>query len=103
MRSSLPGRRIPRALLLFAVVILMLGASIAYLSLARVQENAALALCRRQMQAIGQSLLLYANENKGFYPPDLSALVRTQDVKTKVFAAPLRTIPRPVGIRSKRR
>jgi prepilin-type processing-associated H-X9-DG protein len=37
---------------------------------------------------IGQAILLYANENKGKYPPDLGALMKTQDVTPEVFTCP---------------
>ncbi len=44
--------------------------------------------CRSNLRAIGQSILLYANENKGHYPPALDLLISTQDVGTSVFICP---------------
>ena len=40
------------------------------------------------MRQIGLGIMLYANENKGNYPPDLGTLFLTQDVTQKVFVCP---------------
>jgi prepilin-type processing-associated H-X9-DG protein len=51
-------------------------------------ESANRMRCKKQMSAIGQSLMLYANENRGAYPPALKDLIRTQDVTPEVFICP---------------
>src|SRR5205814_1949600 len=37
---------------------------------------------------IGQAILLYSNDNKGKYPPDLGTLLLTQDITAQVFVCP---------------
>jgi len=51
-------------------------------------ESANRMRCKKQMSAVGQSLSLYANENRGAFPPALNDLIRTQDVTTDVFVCP---------------
>jgi hypothetical protein len=51
----------------------------------RSQETANRVHCNKQMRAIGQALFLYANENRGAYPPDLDRLIVTQDITPAIF------------------
>jgi prepilin-type processing-associated H-X9-DG protein len=37
------------------------------------------------MRQIGQAMVLYANENRGAYPPSADELLLTQDITTEVF------------------
>lgn len=40
------------------------------------------------MRQIGIALALYANENRGAYPPDLATLLATQDIMPYAFVCP---------------
>jgi prepilin-type processing-associated H-X9-DG protein len=40
------------------------------------------------MRQIGQGILLYCNDNKGPYPPDLGTLIKTEDLTAGVFLCP---------------
>jgi prepilin-type processing-associated H-X9-DG protein len=44
--------------------------------------------CAGNMKQIGLACLLYSNENKGAYPPDLGTLLKTQDITPDVFICP---------------
>ena len=44
--------------------------------------------CLRQLRALGQAILMYANENHGLYPPDLRALRRSQDISLEFLCCP---------------
>jgi prepilin-type processing-associated H-X9-DG protein len=57
-------------------------------SLNRARETANRVKCASNERQIGQAILLYANENKGKYPPDLGTLIKTQDITVDVFACP---------------
>jgi prepilin-type processing-associated H-X9-DG protein len=57
-------------------------------SLNRARETANRVKCASNMRQIGQAMLLYSNENKGKYPPDLGTLLKTQDVIVDVFVCP---------------
>ena len=66
----------------------------AYLTAYRVKSQSNL----RQM---GMAILMYSNENKGKYPPDLATLVRTQDITLDAFANPRIPTPLPRGVASR--
>ena len=57
-------------------------------SLNRARETANRVKCGSNMRQMGQAILLYANENRGKYPPDLGTLIKTQDVTAEVFMCP---------------
>jgi prepilin-type processing-associated H-X9-DG protein len=57
-------------------------------SLNRARETANRVKCASNERQIGQAILLYANENKGKYPPDLGTLIKTQDITVEVFTCP---------------
>lgn len=57
-------------------------------SLARSREAANRVKCASNMRQIGQAILLYANEHKGQYPPDLGTLVMTEDITVECFVCP---------------
>ncbi|HEX4053213.1 MAG TPA: DUF4190 domain-containing protein [Tepidisphaeraceae bacterium] len=44
--------------------------------------------CASNLRQIGQALLAYSNGNRGHYPPDLGALVKTQNVSLADFLCP---------------
>ncbi len=44
--------------------------------------------CASNMRQIGLAMLLYANENKGAYPPRLQDLVLTQQISAECFVCP---------------
>ena len=57
-------------------------------SLNRARETANRVKCASNERQIGMAIMLYANENKGKYPPDLGTLLRTQDITVEVFTCP---------------
>ena len=65
-----------------------LGTSILLPSLNRARETANRIKCASNMRYIGQEMLLYSNEHKDQYPPDLGTLLATQDVAPEVFVCP---------------
>jgi hypothetical protein len=40
------------------------------------------------LRQVGQAVMLYANENKGKFPPDLATLIKTQDITEDVMKSP---------------
>ena len=65
-----------------------LMASIMLPSLNRARETANRVKCGSNMRQIGQGILLYANENRGKYPPDLGSIVLKEDLAPVVFTCP---------------
>jgi len=57
-------------------------------SLSRARETANRVKCGSNMRQIGQGILLYGNENKGNYPPNLGILVKTEELTPQVFVCP---------------
>jgi hypothetical protein len=57
-------------------------------SLNRARETANRVKCGSNERQIGQAMLMYANENKQKYPPDLGILVKTEDMVPGVFVCP---------------
>ena len=57
-------------------------------SLNRARETANRVKCAANLKAIGNALLLYANENRGMYPPDFQTLISTQDITFDSFVCP---------------
>jgi len=57
-------------------------------SLTESEDTADRAESAAHLRQIGQAILLYGNENKGKYPPDLATVVKTQDVTDKVLKSP---------------
>jgi prepilin-type processing-associated H-X9-DG protein len=41
--------------------------------------------CARNLRMVGQAVQMYANENKGVFPPDSAALLLTQDLTAREF------------------
>src|SRR5262249_7437622 len=46
------------------------------------------AKCRKQLQAIGQAMVLYAQEHGGRYPASADELIITQDIAPGIFVCP---------------
>lgn len=67
-------------------------------SLNRARETANRVKCASNMRQIGQAILLYANENKGNYPPDLGTLIRTEDITADAFICPSSNVSLPGNI-----
>lgn len=57
-------------------------------SLNRARETANRVKCAANMRQIGMGILLYSNENRGKYPPDLATILRTQGITIDVFICP---------------
>jgi len=57
-------------------------------SLNRARETANRVKCASNLRQIGQAILLYSNDNKGAYPPDLGTLIKTEDITAQVFCCP---------------
>jgi prepilin-type processing-associated H-X9-DG protein len=75
-------------------------ASILLPSLNRARETANRVKCASNERQIGLAILLYSNENKGKYPPDLGTLLRTQDITIDVFVCPTSDDAVPAGVRT---
>jgi type II secretory pathway pseudopilin PulG len=56
-------------------------------ALNRARETANRVKCNKQMRALGQAMFLYANENRGAWPPALKDLILTQDVTPGISSA----------------
>jgi prepilin-type processing-associated H-X9-DG protein len=57
-------------------------------SLNRARETANRVKCASNMRQIGQGIILYANENKGNFPPDQGTIFLTQDIHHSRFICP---------------
>jgi prepilin-type processing-associated H-X9-DG protein len=57
-------------------------------SLNRAREQANRIKCASNMRQIGQAIQIYANENKGQFPPDLDTLLKQGDLTSEVFICP---------------
>ncbi len=62
--------------------------SIALPSLNRARETANRVNSASHLKQIGMAILLYSNDHKGLYPPDLSGLVKSQVLTAEVFLNP---------------
>jgi prepilin-type processing-associated H-X9-DG protein len=71
-----------------AVGVGAMGVSILLPSLNRARETANRVKCASNERQIGQAILLYSNDHKGEYPPDLGTLILTQDITLEVFICP---------------
>ncbi len=70
-------------------------------SLNRARETANRVKCASNERQIGQAILLYSNENKGAYPPDLGTLVKTEDITPEAFVCPSGTTSVPPDLAGK--
>jgi prepilin-type processing-associated H-X9-DG protein len=73
---------------LVAVGTAAMTVSILLPSLNRARETANRVKCSSNERQIGQAILLYSNDNRGKYPPDLGTLLKTQDITIDVFTCP---------------
>ncbi len=53
--------------------------------------------CAANLRQIGMAMQLYANENKGVYPPRPEDLILTQDITSEVFICPSTTDTKTTG------
>jgi prepilin-type processing-associated H-X9-DG protein len=78
-----------RLLNIFIVVgIASLSLVILTTSLSRRRYSPNRVKCHKQLQAIGQAMLLYANEHNGAYPATVDDLIITQDITPSIFVCP---------------
>jgi prepilin-type processing-associated H-X9-DG protein len=80
-----------------AVGVSALGVSILLPSLNRARETANRVKCASNMRQIGQGILLYSNDHRGQYPPDLAALAREEDMAAEMFICPSGNKSAPAG------
>src|SRR2546421_370576 len=73
-------RRLLDSLIVVAVVALAL--TIVLPSLSRRKSSPFRDKCHKQLRAIGQAMMLYANEHSGRYPADAGELIVDQDITT---------------------
>ncbi|HYE20390.1 MAG TPA: DUF3352 domain-containing protein [Tepidisphaeraceae bacterium] len=65
-----------------------LAASILLPSLNKARESANRVKCASNLRQIGMGIILYANDNKGKYPPNLGTLVTSVELSPQVFMCP---------------
>jgi prepilin-type processing-associated H-X9-DG protein len=76
-----------------------LGVSILLPSLTKARAAADRVKSASDMRQIGQAIMLYANDNKGAYPPDLGTLVKTEQITPQTFVDPTSgTAPPPANL-----
>lgn len=66
-------------------------------SLNRARETANRVKCASNLRQLGQAMLMYANENRGVYPPTPELLLLTQDISADVFNCPSTNDTPPQG------
>ena len=66
-------------------VVLVLLISVLLPSLNRSSHHPAHIKCSSNLRSIGQAVQMYANENRGLFPPDFGTLLITQDLTSEVF------------------
>jgi prepilin-type processing-associated H-X9-DG protein len=69
-------------------------------ALSRGRETANRVRCANNLNQIGQAIQLYANGNKGKYPPDLGTLVKSGAVPIDLLVCPAGDAAIPVAIRT---
>lgn len=74
--------------LLIVIGIIALLIAILLPALKKARESANRVKCGSNMRQIGMGILLYSNENRGKYPPDLGTVLATQDLTAEVFTCP---------------
>lgn len=79
------------------VLILVLLISILLPSMGKARETAQRVKCASNLKQIGQAALLYSNENRNRYPPDVGVLLATQDLVPEVFTCPSCEIDKATG------
>jgi prepilin-type processing-associated H-X9-DG protein len=62
-------------------------------SLSRARGQADRIKSASNLRQIGLGILMYANEHKGMYPPDLDAVRKAEDLAPNVFDSPLGDVP----------
>src|SRR5690242_7111966 len=85
--------------LLVVIGIIALLISVLLSSLNRARETANRVKCASNMRQIGQGILLYGNEHRGAYPPDLATLAREEDMTAEMFICPSGNKSAPAGAR----
>jgi prepilin-type processing-associated H-X9-DG protein len=90
IRWTLAGSAVIFLLFLSAMSVMGVAHQTAWLihSPMRLTERRADSGCLSNMRQIGLALLLYANENGGHYPPDLSTLLLNDQMSPWVFVCP---------------
>jgi len=67
-------------------------------SLNRSREMANRVKCASNERQIGQGILLYSNDHKGPYPPDLGTLIKEEDMTAAVFICPDSNVTVPANL-----
>src|SRR5438477_10939951 len=85
------GRGLAIAGLILGIVgvfISLMSIGILLPSLNRAREIANRVKCAQNMRQIGQGLLVYANENRNQFPPNLDVLFKTQSLSSTLLNCP---------------
>lgn len=85
------GRGLAIAGIIVSILMLLLNLmmiAILIPSLSRARASAIQVSCAANLRQIGQAAMLYANDNKGFLPPDLAAVSQTLGGSTQVCVCP---------------
>jgi prepilin-type processing-associated H-X9-DG protein len=86
--TAITGIALGATSLVLGVVVWGCMLSILLPSLNRARETANRVKCAANLKAVGSALLLYANENRGSYPPNFQTLIDTQDITFDSFVCP---------------
>lgn len=80
------GRRAVQALVLAGIVIVVAALVLSALSRSKYSLNRV--KCAANMRALGQAIMMYANNNQGQLPDSLATLCESQDISPAVFVCP---------------
>lgn len=97
--TPFPGARIIGSDPTMTVATPAVLASVLLPSLNRARETANRVKCASNQREIGQAILLYGNEHRGKYPPDLGTLLKTQPIEIDAFVCPSSGDAVPADIR----
>jgi prepilin-type processing-associated H-X9-DG protein len=91
LRKAKSPRRGGRAAARFGTIAGVLGFPVVFVGISAaqlVQGYVYKIQCASQLKEIGNAILMYCNENRGNYPPDFGALIKSEPINPEVFICP---------------